>query len=234
MTLYLLPNLLSENASPQLSLPPGVSAIIDELHGLIVENAKEGRAYLKRIAQRKPTTLPLLLLNEHTKEEEIEDLLKQILGKQKWGIVSDAGLPCIADPGARLVARARREGVVIRALPGPCSLLLALMLSGLPAQRFTFHGYLPREPQELISSLRRIQQRAACEQETQLFIEAPYRNERLFQYLLKYLAADTLLCIACDLTSPTEEVFTMTIKEWRAKSPPSLHNRPAVFLFWSK
>lgn len=232
MTLFLLPNLLSETASVSLSLPPGIALIVEELDGLIAESAKDGRAFLKRLLKtRKVIDVPLVLLNEHTQEKELEALLKPMLIGEKWGVVSDAGLPCIADPGARLVAYARRAGVVIQALPGPCSFMLALMLSGLSAQRFTFHGYLPRHTEQLVASLHLIQQRARHENETQVFIEAPYRNQRLLQTLVQQLEPDMTLCVACDLTSIQEEVLTMTVKEWRTKTTPLIDNRPTVFLF---
>ncbi len=237
MTLYLLPNLLSETANLELSLPSGEGAIVEKLDGLIAEDAKQGRAFLKRLlSQRKVADVPLALLNEHTRDEELEALLQPLLRGQTWGIVSDAGLPCLADPGARLVARARRLRIVIRALPGPCSFVLALMLSGLPAQRFAFHGYLPRDAQELATALHLLQQRAKREGETQVFIETPYRNQRLLQNLLQHLDGDIVLSVACDLTSENEEVSTQTVKEWKARpllALKALDDRPAVFLFAS-
>lgn len=230
MTLYLLPNLLSDAADSTLSLPVGISSIVEGLDGLIAEDAKAGRAFLKRVLiQRKVADVTVALLNEHTREDELDALLQPLLQGKKLGVVSDAGLPCLADPGARLVARARRAGIHIQAIPGPCSIVLALMLSGLSAQRFAFHGYLPREPHELASSLRLLQQKTR-EGETQVFIETPYRNMKLLQALLQHLSGDLQLCVACDLTSPKEEVIAKSVKDWKAKSLPSFDDRPAVFL----
>lgn len=229
MTLFLLPNLLSETSDPVLALPAGLSIIVEELNGLIAEDAKAGRAFLKRhLATRKVADVPVVLLNEHTRDEELDALLLPLLQGQTWGVVSDAGLPCMADPGARLVAKARRRGISIRALPGPCSLVLALMLSGFSAQNFSFHGYLPREPHELVAALRQLEQRTR-KGETQVFIETPYRNDRLLQHLLQ-LSPDLLLSVACDLTSPSETVITKSIAEWKSNPLPILNDRPAVFL----
>ena len=228
MTLYLLPNQLAENADPSLYLPPGLQAIVDRLDGLIAESPKEGRAFLKRYSQRKIADVPLALLNEHTTDQELDALLLPLQQGKTWGIVSDAGLPCMADPGARLVERARRAGMNIRALAGPCSFVLALMLSGLSAQKFAFHGYLPREPRELAAMLKLLDQRIRKEGETQVFIEAPYRNMRLLQSLLS-LPNDLILSVACDLTAPTEEVITLPIKDWKARPLPAFDGRPAIF-----
>ncbi len=235
MTLFLLPNFLAETAVAELSLPSGVAPLVETLDGLIAESAKEGRVFLKRLlTTRKVAEVPISLLNEHTKNEELDELMVPLLRGEKWGLVSDAGLPCLADPGARLVMRARRANILVRAVAGPCSFILALMLSGLPAQRFTFHGYLPRESQELAGLLKSLEQRARREGETQICMETPYRNQRLLENLLRYLPDSFTLSVACDLTSSNEEVLTFSIKEWKTRSPPSLDDRPAVFLFSSE
>lgn len=232
MTLFLLPNFLSREAEISFNIPQGTSTIVEQLDGLIAEDAKAGRTFLKRLLiHRKVADVPVVLLNEHTRDEEIHALLQPLLKGQTWGLVSDAGLPCLADPGSKLVRCARVAGLQIRAIPGPCSIIEALMLSGLSAQKFAFHGYLPRDVHSLTTALQTMEQRAHRDHETQVFIETPYRNQRLLQHLLEHLGSDMILSIACDLTAPTEEVFTKNVKEWKAQTLPSLDNRPAVFLF---
>lgn len=223
--LYLLPNLLDKEADHRLFFPGSVDHAVQSLNGLIAENEKEGRAYLKRfgIPVRE---FPIRLLNEHT--QEIEELLLPMKNGERWGLISDAGLPVLADPGYLLVRRARMLGIAVEAFIGPSSLILALMLSGLPAQRFAFHGYFPYEPEQ---ALKKLEARSNEEKATQIFIEAPYRNERALQKLLSTLSDSTFLCVAWDLTSPTQGVETFPIKEWKKRQLPSIHKHPAVFLF---
>lgn len=221
--LYLLPNLLSPDADPGGTFVPQVAQIVLTLQGLIAESHKAGRQFLRRFGKLE---LPLLLLNEHTQSQELDLLLAPMKKGEHWGLISDAGLPCLADPGSSLVLRARKEEIPIQAIAGPSSILLALMLSGLPAQSFTFHGYLERDPARLHQQLLSLQKQKT----THLFIEAPYRNDKLLQTLLRTLHPETLLCVASNLTSPNQLVLTHPIRHWKQLSPPPLPN-PTLFLF---
>jgi 16S rRNA (cytidine1402-2'-O)-methyltransferase len=207
-TLHLLPNILHEESTWEFC-PPHVDA-------LIAESEKGGYTYLKRF--RLPQ-LPLYLLNEHTASPH--ELVR--LSEESVGLISDAGLPCLADPGAQLVSAARERGVAVKAYPGPSSIVLALMLSGLPAQTFLFHGYLEREKAELEKQIRQLAKGI-----THVFIEAPYRNHRLLETLLKTLAPDDQLCVCWNLTAPDEQVISQPVKAW--KNLPDIQKKPAVFV----
>lgn len=223
--LLLLPNLLNKEAHHELFLPKSVDKAVLSLNGLIAENEKEGRAYLKRF-NAPFREMPIHLLNKHS--HEIDELLQPLQAGETWGLISDVGIPILADPGAQLVARARDLGIIVKAFVGPCSLILALMLSGLPAQRFSFHGYLPRDPKEKIKKL---ELQSGEEESTQMFIEVPHRNEQLLDALLSTLSDQTLLCVAWELTMPTQGVETHTVAAWKKRSRPNLHKKPAIFLF---
>jgi 16S rRNA (cytidine1402-2'-O)-methyltransferase len=226
MTLLLLPNVLDEALAHELFFPRQIDSLVQDLSGLIAESERGGRRFLRRFKKR----LPIALLNEHTKEQEIVDLLNPIFKGERWGLISDAGLPCLADPGSQLVQKARCRGICIEVCVGPSSLYLSLMLSGLPAQAFAFHGYLPQDKNQLVKKLRLLEERSIKEHATQLFIEAPYRNQQLLNVLVDTLSDATFLCIAVDLTLPTESVATRTIAEWKKQLLPNLNDRPAVFL----
>lgn len=227
--LYLLPNLLHPDAPLDRSFPQALQEIVLHLDGLIAESPKEGRVFLKRFG-RAPLQVPQSVLNEHTKQGDIAILLEPLKKGETWGYVADAGLPCLADPGAILVAKAREEGIMVKALMGPSSIMLAVMLSGLPSQRFSFRGYLPQDPIELKNELKMLEKRSREEDETELFIETPYRNDKLLKILLEQLAPATKLCLACHLTAPDEFIETKTIAMWRKSSLPSLDDKPTIFL----
>ncbi|NGX39084.1 MAG: Ribosomal RNA small subunit methyltransferase I [Chlamydiae bacterium] len=227
--LLLLPNLLNKEAPHELFLPNSVDRAIAKIDGLIAENERDGRRYLQRFTFDRERTfrdLPISLFNKH--HREVEELLAPLVQGEKWGLVSDAGLPILADPGYQLVSRARELGIIVKAFVGPSSLVLALMLSGLPSQHFCFHGYLPRRPEQ---SLQELEMRSRKEGSTHLFIEAPFRNDRLLSTLLHTLSDETLLCVAWDLTFPTQGVETHPVHRWRKRSLPSIDKKPAVFLF---
>lgn len=230
---YLIPSALGDTPWESY-LPEGTRSIICRLSRFIAENAKTTRAELKRIAH--PVALREIAveqLPERPTAGDIDRLLAPLLSGQDVGLMSEAGCPGVADPGALLVRRAHEFGITVCPLIGPSSLLLALMASGLEGQRFAFHGYLPaREPErsrriiDLEKESRRIGQ-------TQMFIEAPYRNNTLFQALLAACHPETRLCIAADLTLDSEEIATHRIATWRQRETPSLDRRPTVFLFFS-
>jgi 16S rRNA (cytidine1402-2'-O)-methyltransferase len=228
MTLILLPNILAEGANPDLWLPASVGNAVRSLNGLICESEKGGRAFLRLFGVR---DLPQRLLNEHTQPKELDELLKPLSKGETWGVVSDCGLPCLADPGAALVRRAQALKISVEALSGPSSITLALMLSGLPGQSFAFHGYLERDEDRLRAQIRALEKRSLQEKETQVFIEAPYRNQKLIKRLIEDLHEKTLLSAACDLTLSSQEVVTQSAGTWRKRPVPDLAKRPAVFLF---
>jgi 16S rRNA (cytidine1402-2'-O)-methyltransferase len=226
--------LLAEELPHGLFLPKSVDEAVRNINGLIAESEKSARAFLRRFSYPEGkhfSSIPLKTLNEHTKPEEIDELLQPLLKNETWGLISDCGLPCLADPGAGLVRRAREKGIQIKAFVGPSSITLALMLSGLPAQCFAFHGYLEREEEPLKLKIRALEKRSQQENETELFIEAPYRNQKLLTRLVETLNEKTLLCVAWDLTLPTEGVITQRVSFWRKNPLPDLAKKPAIFLF---
>lgn len=233
-TLYLLPNLLGKHRFHEPWLPKGVDRAMEEIDGLISESPQGGRSFLARFRTKKPPyEVPLAILNEHSKEEDINFLLEPVLNGECWGLVSDAGLPCIADPGARLVFRARKKGVQIKVFVGPSSLMLALMLTGLPGQQFAFHGYLPKDPvkrKRKILSLESTSKKAVA---TQLFIEAPYRSKAALMSLLESLHDTTLLGVAWDLTMPSQGIICQSVGIWKKNSLPKIDKKPTVFLFYA-
>lgn len=228
--LLLLPNLLGEHPHHEMFLPISVDRAVATLDGLIAESEKEGRRYLSRFKTKKPAReVPIAVFNKNTSEADLDFFLEPIEQGERWGYVSDAGLPCIADPGSLLVKRARQKGLTVQAFVGPSSIFLALMLSGIPAQKFTFHGYLNKT-----SELRRKQVQKMEESEgAQVFIEAPHRNQQTLEDLIQTLGENTVLCVAVDLTLPTQKVLSYPVKHWRKISPPNIDKKPTTFIFIS-
>lgn len=230
--LLLLPNLLGEHRHAEVFLPGSVDKAMKTIDGLIAESETEGRRYLKRFETKKPAAeIPIALFNEQTPDDHIDFLLEPILKGERWGLVSDAGLPCIADPGSKLVFRANRCGIPVRAFIGPSSIFMALMLSGLPGQKFTFHGYLDKMPEKRKKQLLQLMQTAKGERTTQIFIETPYRNRHTLDALLTTLSDDILLCVARNLTMETQSVVTQTVAEWKKSTLPNLDKQPVIFIF---
>ena len=223
--------MLGEVKHHALFLPASVDKAVATLDGLIAESAGAGRRFLGRFETKKPANdIPLALFNEHTPEKDIDFLLEPIRRGERWGLISDGGLPCVADPGAKLVNRARQSGIIVQAFVGPSSILLALMLSGLPGQRFYFGGYLDKEPRRRESEIKELERRSKVEQLTQIFIETPYRNGHMLEALLKTLNEKTQLCVAWDLTLPTQGVLSQSIGLWKKSPPPNLEKKNAIFL----
>lgn len=229
-TLFLVPASLGEGSLDR-TLPPTVREVAAGLRYYIVENAKTARAELKRLGVAGPMrALDIRQLPARPVESELAALLEPVLAGESAGLMSEAGCPAVADPGAALVAAAHRAGIRVVPLVGPSSILLALMASGLNGQHFSFHGYLPvREPDRsrAIAALEREARRDRC---TKLFIETPYRNDGLLTALIATCRADTRLCIARALTTDEELVLTRTIGEWRTAPRPHLDRLPTVFL----
>lgn len=228
--LYLIPVTLGGDNVEQV-LPPAAITIARQLDSFIVENEKTARRFLGLIKPLKPVReLSLQTLNEHTQAQELQALLAPLLNGNDVGLMSEAGCPAIADPGADLVRLAHQKGIKVVPLVGPSSILLALMASGLNGQQFAFLGYLPSEKAERIQKIREIEKRSQQIRETQIFIETPYRNGHLLGDILEHCNAGTRLCIACNINTPSESIRTKSIADWRRSEAPDLHKQPTVFL----
>ncbi|PLZ02486.1 SAM-dependent methyltransferase [Burkholderia sp. WAC0059] len=231
--LYLIPNTLGEGDETALAavLPGPVRARAGSLTSYIGENAKTTRAFLKRIGTERPIQeIDIHELNVNTPAGEIDRLLAPLLAGVDTGLVSEAGCPAVADPGALLVRRAHERGIRVVPLVGPSSILLALMASGLNGQSFAFHGYLPVDAGERTKRLRELEQQSRKARQTQIFIETPYRNRALLDALLSTCAPSTLVCVAVDLTLPGETIANRTVADWKKAPAIELHKRPAIFL----
>lgn len=229
-TLFLIPVPLGPNAAESV-LPAPVCQQARQLRHYIVENAKSARAFLKNLGIPVPLQeIHMEELNEHTRKEQLAALLQPLRQGLDVGLVSEAGCPGVADPGAELVRQAQAEGIAVMPLVGPSSLLLALMGSGLCGQRFAFHGYLPAKEEERGKRIRALEQESRRQNQTQLFIETPYRNPQMLDSLLRHLQPDTLLCLASSLTLPQQRLRTRSVAQWRREEEP-LAKEPAVFLF---
>ena len=227
--LYLIPSPLGQNA-PMEVLPLTVRKVIEELTHFIVENEKDARAFIKRISPKKSqSTLKLFPLNKFTLPEEILTYLDPIEEGITMGVISDAGCPGVADPGAEIVKMAHRKKITIHPLVGPSSILLALMGSGLNGQNFAFNGYLPIDKAKRQKEIKKLEKKSFDFNQSQLFIETPYRNDQMLQDLLKSLDRNTEVCVACDLTLPTQFIKTLSVKEWK-KLNLTFHKRPAIFI----
>ncbi|MBS1188961.1 MAG: SAM-dependent methyltransferase [Rhodocyclaceae bacterium] len=230
-TLYLIPVPLGAGSAPETVLPSPVLERIRPLSHFVVENAKSARAFLKAVGTAQPLQeLQLAELNEHTPPDALERLLQPLRAGQDMGLVSEAGCPAVADPGADLVALAQREGIRVVPLVGPSSLLLSLMASGLNGQRFAFHGYLPAKEPERQKALRDLEAESRKRRQTQIFIETPYRNRQMLESLLQACQPSTRITIATDLTLPREMVLTRSVGQWKKQTPPDIERRPTVFL----
>lgn len=216
----------------EVSLPEGNREWLATCRTFIVEELRTARRFLKKVGYPYPIDeTEFHLLNEHTTHGEIGGYLDAIGRGENVGLLSEAGLPCVADPGAMIVRVAQRRGIEVVPLVGPSSLMLALMASGLNGQRFAFNGYLPVEKNQRASAIRKLEERARREGQTQLFIEAPYRNNQLLEALCTVLQPDTAICVACDLTLETQYVRTMSVKQWqKERTRVNLHKRNTVFL----
>jgi 16S rRNA (cytidine1402-2'-O)-methyltransferase len=229
-TLYLIPTPLAES-DVKATTPTYIADILASLDIFIVERAKTARHHIK--AMNPAVALPTLQmceLNEHDKEEAKTFFLDAIKNNKNVGLMSEAGCPGIADPGASIVALAHEKNITVMPLIGPSSILLALMASGLNGQSFTFHGYLGAKTEDLSKDLKRLEQSAVKLKQSQVFIETPYRNKNILDIALKNLNATTKLCVACDLTADTQYIKTMTIDKWKKSTLPDLHKRPTVFI----
>ena len=231
-TIYLIPTTLGDTAETADVIPVKVNHIINSIDEYIVENEKSARHYLKKMGIKKSLQEIILHpLNQHTESKEISSYLNSIdLGKN-IGIISEAGCPGVADPGAEVVKLAHDKNIKVVPLVGPSSILLALMASGFNGQSFAFNGYLPKERNERIKKIKDLEKLAKEKNQTQLFIETPYRNMHLLEDILSSCDNRTPLCIACDITLSTEFIKTKSIFNWK-KQIPDINKRPTIFLIY--
>lgn len=228
--LYLIPTPLGGD-----DLSPCVSAfnidILVNIRHFVVEELRTARRFLRQVIPTFPIDdCDFQLLNEHITQINSLEMLSPALKGNDMALLSEAGLPCVADPGSVLVLAAHNKGVQVIPLVGASSLMLALMASGLSGQHFCFHGYLPTDKQQLSAKIRNLEMQSAKNNQSQIFIEAPYRNNQLLQHLLETCMPSTYLCIACNLTLADEYVTTKSIKDWRNSSLPQLHKQNTVFI----
>lgn len=227
--LYLIPTTLGDN-EPLEVLPISIKRAIEEIDHYIVENEKSARRFIKKISPRKSQPdLHIFDLNKFTEPSILPSYLKPCLEGFDVGILSEAGCPAIADPGSEMVRIAHDRKIQVVPLVGPSSIFLALMASGLNGQNFAFNGYLPIDTRDRKSAIRKYEKLSEASQQSQIFIETPYRNDKLFEEFLNTLREATLLCIATDLTLSTEFIQTKSIQEWKTEQA-DLHKRPTIFI----
>ena len=228
--LFLIPNTLGD-ISPNKVMSLTIRDVIHSTHHFVFEKEKIGRAYIKQWCPKKSQNeLVIQTLNKHTSQQELLQMLNPCLSGHNMALITDAGCPGVADPGADLVLLAHQSKVSVHPFVGPSSILLALMGSGLNGQQFAFNGYLPIDKQSCKQAIKKFERISSSNNQTQIFIETPYRNSRCFELLIDFLSANTLLCVACDLSLPTEFIQTKTVAEWK-KNELDFHKRPSIFLF---
>ena len=227
--LYLIPTTLGE-MNPEDVLPHTVKRAIDFMDDYIVENEKTARKFIKSIHPEKiQSSLRISLLNKRTETSELKSMITPCLNGQNIGLMSEAGCPGVADPGAVIVKLAHENGIQVIPLVGPSSILLAMMASGMNGQSFAFNGYLPIDKGEKKSALKSFENLSSSKNQSQIFIETPYRNNKLLEDLVQILQPNTHLCIATDITLPTEYIKTFRVADWK-KIKVDLHNRPTIFI----
>lgn len=226
--LYLLPVTLG-GSDPGMIIPSGVLEITGSLRYFIVEEVRSARRYLRLTDKSFPIDDSVFfVLNEHTRDNELDAFLEPLLEGHDAGIMSEAGLPCLADPGSRVVALAHRKGIRVVPLSGPSSMVLTLIASGLDGQHFTFNGYLPVREAERGTAIKELEKKSR-KGGSQIFMETPYRSLKMLDSILTVCHDDTMLCVAFDLTLPSESVTTMRISSWK-KTPCHIEGKPAVFI----
>jgi 16S rRNA (cytidine1402-2'-O)-methyltransferase len=228
--LFLIPNIIAEGTQENV-IPYAVKETLRTLRFFLVEDVRTARRYLSSLKIIELIeALNFEVLNKDTQQVDLQNLLKPLLEGNDMGIISESGCPAIADPGALAVAYAHQHNIQVVPLVGPSSILLALMASGLNGQRFAFHGYLPIDAKEASKAIKELERESKTRNQTQLFIETPYRNNSILDHLLNSLSPTTLLSIALDVTGTHESIKTKSIKEWKAEKP-SFTKQPAVFSF---
>jgi 16S rRNA (cytidine1402-2'-O)-methyltransferase len=227
--LYLIPTTMGD-CEPMDVLPQTVKRCLDFIDDYIVENEKTARKFIKSVQPEKvQASLRLSALNKHTEISEHNKMIQPCLEGKNIGLMSEAGCPGIADPGAAIVKIAHEKGIQVVPLVGPSSILLAMMASGMNGQSFTFNGYLPIDKSEKKSALKNLEKLSHDKNQSQIFIETPYRNNKLLEDLIQTLQPNTYLCVATDITLPTEYIKTLRVNDWK-KTKVDLHNRPTIFI----
>jgi 16S rRNA (cytidine1402-2'-O)-methyltransferase len=227
--LYLIPVTMGE-CDPMDVLPQTVKRVVELIDYYIVENEKTARKSIKGVLpEKKQSELVLFALNKHTDAKEHLNFIEPLLSGKNMGLMSEAGCPGVADPGAVIVKLAHEKGIQVIPLVGPSSILLAMMASGMNGQSFTFNGYLPIDKGEKKSALKNLEKLSFDKNQSQIFIETPYRNNKLLEDILQALQPSTHLCIATDITLPTEYIKTLRVADWK-KTKVDLHNRPTIFI----
>ena len=228
--LYMIPVMMGEESNPKDVLPESVTRTIEMIDYYIVENEKTARRFIKKIyPEKKQPELKISLLNKHTDISEYSEMLKPCLEGINVGLMSEAGCPGIADPGAVIAKLAHEKGIQVVPMVGPSSILMGMMASGFNGQSFAFNGYLPIDKSEKKNALKNFERASLDKNQSQIFIETPYRNNKLLEDLLQILQTDTYLCIAADITLKTEYIKTMRVSQWK-KTKVDLHNRPCIFI----
>lgn len=229
--LYLIPTTLGDSPHDR-SFPDYNNGIVKGLKHFVVEELRTARRFLKKVDRTIDIdALTIDILNEHTDSVEVSKMLSYAIKGEDIGVVSEAGCPAVADPGADIVSVAHLKGIEVVPLVGPSSILMSLMASGFNGQNFAFLGYLPIKPNERAKRVKQIESRVYSENQTQIFIEAPYRNDHMMETLTKQLSPNTRICVAADITLEEEFIVTKTAADWK-KSMPSLHKRPTIFLIY--
>ena len=231
--LYLIPTTLGDT-EPLEVLPMSVKKIIEQVDHYIVENEKTARRFIKKISPRKSQpSLTMYLLDKFTDEIEVQHYLDVCLQGINVGLLSEAGVPAVADPGASMAMLAHKKQIKVVPLVGPSSIMMAMMSSGLNGQNFAFNGYLPIDKNERKKSIKQLEKLSFDKNQSQLFIETPYRNEKMFQDLIQTLSNETLLCLAVDITLTNEYINTMPVRLWKHEKL-DIHKRPAIFIIHKK
>ncbi len=230
--LYMIPCPIADSTQVYDVTPEANRRVLDELDYFIVENVRSARRFLSKAKiARRIVDLEFVELNEHTvARAAIEQMVKPIVEGRSAGVISEAGVPGVADPGALVVEACHRKGIRVVPLVGPSSILLAMMASGLNGQSFAFNGYLPVKPPERAKALRTLERKVGQESQSQIFIEAPYRNVKLMEQVLQVCGSQLRLTVACDITSPDEFISTRTIEQWRKAGVPDIAKRPTIFI----
>jgi len=232
--LYLIPNIIHPNTESEM-IAPAIISVVGQVDYYLVENVRTARRYLSTLMKLLPIQertaidqMKFEILDKNTSSEEVSKMLQPVRSGISCGVISESGCPGIADPGSEAVRTAHRMKIEVVPLPGPSSIFMSLMASGMNGQAFTFHGYLPIDKQQLILKIKQLENASRKNHQTQIFIETPYRNQRIFDTLLSTCGNDTALCIAKDITSPDALIRNLTIAEWK-REKISLDKTPAVF-----
>lgn len=230
--LYMIPCPISDHTEVYDVVPEANRRVIDSLDYFIVENVRSARRFLSKAGiSRKIDELEFVELNEHTVAgQAVEAMVKPLLAGRSAGVISEAGVPGVADPGALVVEACHKHNIRVVPLIGPSSILLAMMASGLNGQSFAFNGYLPVKPPERSKAIKALERRAHVEHQSQIFIEAPYRNVKLMEQMLQVCAMETMLTVACDITSPEELIVTRSVAMWHKSGVPDIAKRPTIFI----